>query len=266
MWALLAGAPRPVAAGQGTITLSITADTEVGDGEVRCTVRVRNTGNEPAQSVQVEAELGGERVSSPESRTLAPDGELTEILVFADVPERGRHAIPLYVRYADARLHPFTAPAYAWVVVEVDPNPGMALRLDPVELGDDQAIATAVLTSESSEERTVRLRLVLPDEIEASAPERELVLGPGESRRETFRLRNVSAVVGSRYPVIGLLESAGGRPHRAVAATGTVSIVEAVVEPEEPSARRLSAVVLAVLIAAVFAVGWAIRARSRPAV
>ena len=70
------------------------------------------------------------------------------------------------------------------------------------------------------------VRLVLPDELGCSTPERQVRLEPDVRRSETFQIENRGALCGGVYPVYAIVEHTAGGRHQSSSAAGSVTVTE----------------------------------------
>ncbi|MCI0636023.1 MAG: hypothetical protein L0206_19220 [Actinobacteria bacterium] len=239
-WALALTAAGLVAsrAEAGTIGITISATPELRDGALAVAIELANSGDEAAFSVTPTLRFRGKEARGESQTALGPDRTLTQSLELpAGELSEGRWPYSIAVDYTDANEYPFQALHVATLEVG-SPLPAKVA----VSKFESQGIAgTGTLDLNvrnlSGAQQKVRLGILVPDALEASAPGTELALDPWEEKGLEVSLTNRTAIAGSRYPIFVAVEYEDGAVHQALVAQGAVEILAA--EPSGLLSRRL---------------------------
>jgi hypothetical protein len=222
------GLVRAHPAGAGNISLELTANGGVTDGELAVALTVRNKGDEAAHSVTPALHFR-DAVVAGEANPLLRPGESMEATLKLPVPDLGTGRWPyrIMVGYTDANAYPLNALHVGTLTAGVPP---------PGKLGILEALADPLATSGSlrvrvknlsAEARRVTIGVHLPEGIESAAPVPPAELGAWEEREVRVPLVNRAALPGSRYAVFATAEYDDRAVHQSVTVPTTLEIVAA---------------------------------------
>ncbi|MBU2550172.1 MAG: hypothetical protein KKB20_17320 [Proteobacteria bacterium] len=204
-------------AAAGFISLQTTVTCAVTERGVKAEVSILNLGDEAATDLRVEARCLDVSRVSPARRRLEP-GETWELSIGLDPrPDRpGAYPVQILVDFHDHKGRLYTALSYSSFAYEEGTTPMVFSEPVVLELKDKKRL-TVPLINKDQAPHEVRLRLVLPRELAAAAPEQRLRLEAGERREVSFELENRSALPGASYPVLAFIQyQSHGRNHLAV--------------------------------------------------
>ena len=220
---LLAG---PAAAGTISITISQTA--RIADGDLVVEVTIGNSGDEAALSVVPVLRFGDESVRGKGTPSLAPNASLDETLTLpVGALGEGRWPYQIAVDYTDQNQYPFQALLAQALVVGNPPAAKVAVRaIAGTEVAGSGTLSVGVknLTPDT---RSARVRVLLPEGLEAKDPVRTVALEAWEEATLEVGVVNRTALVGSRYPVFVTAEYDDGGVHQAVVAQSVVAVTGA---------------------------------------
>jgi hypothetical protein len=223
---LLLSALLAARATAGTTTIDLTQVARVAEGQLVVELTVGNSGDEAALSVTPILRFGEQEVRGQGAPRLDPDASFEETLslpvgTLAD----GRWPYLIAVDYTDGNQYPFQA-LQARALVVGSPPPAKVV-VPAIEGGDLAGTGTLRVTVKSltPEPRTARVRVLVPDGIEATDVSREVSLDGWQDATLEVPLTNRTALVGSVYPVFVTAEYEDGPVHQAVVAQGQLAIV-----------------------------------------
>lgn len=212
----------------GTTSISISQVARVVGGQLVVDLEVGNAGDEAALSVTPILRFGDREVRGKGKPNLDPNTSFDETLSLpVGTLGEGRWPFHLTVDYTDLNLYPFSALQAQALVVGSPPYAKVVVPA--IQGGDISGTGTLTITVKNltPESRTVRLHVLVPEEIEATGGSREVPLEAWKDATLEVSLTNRTALVGSRYPVFVTAEYDDGPVHQAVVAQGSVAIVNA---------------------------------------
>lgn len=222
--ALTSALAGPAAASITRIDISQTARLE--GGELRVDVRIGNSGDEAALSVNPVLRFGDREVRGESEQQLEPDASIRRSLAIpVGALGEGRWPYRVSVDYTDLNQYPFQALQVHTFVVGTPPPAKVAVpEIQGGEVRGDGALAITVknLTPDA---RTAQLEVLVPAGIEVGGATRELRLEAWGEARVEVPLHNRSALVGSRYPAFVTVQYEDGAVHHTALAQGWVVIV-----------------------------------------
>lgn len=251
--------PEGLSADQIGMQVEITG--AVSNGLLTARVELTNRGDAAAHDCRALLRAP-DGASSPESTIgLLPAGASASVMLSvraADGPA-GSYAAVCRIAYRDAAGHDFSTATLLPYIQGHVPDAmiaAVAVAAEPLNTRGLLKITAASLTGAPL---PCRLRLLLPDEIEAGqAPETWAL--PPQGGTLSIPLRNISATHGSRYPVSVVLETTHDGEHHAFIASNLLEIGGTTRRPS------LAAVGFALMLFGVLAVGmtWKRRERALP--
>ncbi|OGT79485.1 MAG: hypothetical protein A3H91_01645 [Gammaproteobacteria bacterium RIFCSPLOWO2_02_FULL_61_13] len=214
-------------ASAGHITLQIDTTSTVRDDQLQSRVTLTNQGDESAANIQVHVELQGKRDSSPIQASLGVQRSYARAFSrpIAGLSE-GRHPLVVIIDYTDTNGYPLTALSFAEFIVGADNPPRIHGVIKGIELGREAELELRVKNLDSTP-RALKLRLILPKEISSSQAEYQIALGASSEHTVSLPVRNFSALEGSRYQILVLVEYDEQSKHSSLVVPGIVKIVGA---------------------------------------
>ena len=205
----------PAAAGGLEMELACQTRELAGSGR-GLEVTVRNRGQETASSLQAVPMYPPGAAPSPTLASLAGGQSASLGLSWGQAETRpGLHCAVLRLDLRDQQQMPLSALGYVCQELGPDGASPLDVQAPPVELAG-QGRLTASLRNQGAEPVSLTLRALVPRELAAWPPLRELTLAPGQTRQLSWRLENLSGQVGGRYPLLLLsgLDLSGRRLER----------------------------------------------------
>lgn len=222
--ALCLGAPETSPAGQ--ITLRVESSSAFRDGKIFVSVKVTNHGTDPAYSVQPEALCGTNAVRGEIAAVLDVNASSRFTLDLGAPPSPdGEYAIILKTRYTDCNGFPSTT-LDCLPVFTAEPSSlrkPLVARLSPRVFYREGKVSLS-LENTSAQPITAAVRLVLPDEIECAGAHTTLTVPPQAISVTAFPLSNRSALAGSSYAILAVIDYADGAQPRTLSAFGRIVI------------------------------------------
>jgi hypothetical protein len=163
------------------------------------------------------------------------------------------------VDYTDGAQYPFQALLVSTLDVGRPPPARVAVsKFEAQTIYRDGELEVS-LKSLSGDERTVGLRVHVPEGLEVTNPTAEVVLAASEEKTVSFPLTNRAGIEGSSYPVYVVVEYEDGTAHQATVANSMVRISAS--EPTSGGTRSfwIIGAVLGVALVAVIALRLARR-------
>ena len=190
----------------GTIRLETAVLTHVGGDEAALLVVVRNSGDEPAHGIAVEGRLGGQAAAAP-APDLPPGSSAEVELIFpAESPALGTHVAELRVRYRDRNGYPFSTVSVGSVTFGPAPAPPpVKAFLTPATIREQGRLQVRLRIEAGGEPRTVRVRVLLPDDLGCDSPDRAVTVFPGRPTTVEAAVSNRTGRAGSVYPVFAVI-------------------------------------------------------------
>lgn len=192
------------------------------------TVTVTNKGDEPAHNLQVRLTVLDSQLKGPLLKLLDADESKRFFLKkYLLGVKSGRYPLMVTVNFHDANLYPFTALSGATFRINADTKAALAVKSEGVAVNQNKNSETALpftIRNLAAADRTVRATLFLPKELRA---ETKILNFDVQSQREktvSFRVGNVSARIGARYPVFCFFEYDTTDLHHTVVSRSQVSI------------------------------------------
>ncbi|UCG11768.1 MAG: hypothetical protein JSU72_14750 [Deltaproteobacteria bacterium] len=232
----------------GTISLETTTKTRVVDGKLDLTVTITNSGNEAATRVMLHPEVQGLELK-PQSLDSLASGETLSVTWKRALPSwpPGTYTAVVRVVFADAKGEPFTGLSFNTFSYQESGRSDVVLEGAPLGL-EDEAILGISVKNNGNTEKSVSLRLVLPDEIRCASPNKRLALPARSEAKESFALTRVSGLTEGSYPVVLIARYLEQGKHYSTAVAVEVAVVDPV--PFIRRHRRALAFVTGVLFIA----------------
>lgn len=215
-----------VAAQAGSISITTTQSAHLDGKMLIVAVTVGNTGDEAAHAVTPLVRFAGKEARGTRVDSLAPNASVQDTLSL-DVGELGPGTWPYVVAvdYTDANQYPFQAVQGGRLAVGNPPPAKIAISsMTAGKLAKTAEVALKVKNLEGTA-RTVSVRVMPPDGIEAAPALSDMSFDPWQEKTLAVTLTNRTALAGSRYPVFAAVEYEADGTHFAVLGQGIVEIV-----------------------------------------
>jgi len=190
------------------------------------TLSISNKGDEAAHEIVAEALLnGGRGLSSIHPVLEAGQSFQTTIAIRPPPLDDGVHTVIVQIHYMDRTGNPFTAMTTLPVVTEIPPltvEP-MEAHLTSVTMRQSGTIDLTI-TNRTAADIEAFVQLALPDELDGLFPKCRLTIPAHSHCRESVTLRNVSALKGSRYAVVAIVDYRKDGLHYSTVAASRVHI------------------------------------------
>jgi len=185
---------------------------------VRVNVITANVGQEAAKNIQVHAIFQDTVRSSKVLPSLKPGQTYKSFIdIHPKLALPGSYPVEVRVDFHDLNDYLFTSLAHASFIYKEAVNIQVFVRPTEAELTGKAKLNLEVLNMDQAD-REVRIRLLVPRELQVKPAEQTLRLKGGGKQKVTFKLKNFSAIEGSAYPVFSFLEyEADGRHYSNVA-------------------------------------------------
>lgn len=208
----------------------ITIETRVNAGfekdNLIVNVELTNRGDEPAYNLQVNTEVGTQsEVSNPLEALKV--GEMfttkSEFLISQEKP--GSYPVIVRVYFTDVKRYPFSFLSLTNFTYKGPALSKIFSKIRPLEMADKGKICLKLKNLDEME-KEVNVRLIVPNEISASDPERIVNLRPMGEEELCFPVSNFSALVGANYTIYALMEYDDNAKHYSISASGSIKIVD----------------------------------------
>lgn len=196
----------------------------VGD-QVSLLVESVNKGDERALNVRFEAMFPGAPKSSPIIEKIEPNAKWDHPFEWS-VPDNLKYrqlVIPVLTHYTDANLYPFSCVTCITVARETPAVVGYIGHIDPVTIAD-AGVLSLRLQSTDAKSHAVRLRLIIPREINAEPTHTAASVPAIGEVSFDFKVRNFSALQASSYLVWVIVSEDGAEGIVEEALIGVVRI------------------------------------------
>lgn len=226
MVALYMTSGSPALGGSISITTELTITPR--SGVLAVSLKVRNSGDEAAQTVVAGARFGGHEVRAPAHPKLSP-GETSKVAL--DIPwtpaTPGQWPLTTTVDYTDLNGSTFQAVQLALVSTDAaSPALLAVLKVDADRVARHGRVNVR-FKSLSELARHVHIQFIVPRGLEVDPSVRLVEIGPWADAEARATVFNRAALPGSRYPVFVTLEYDDDSGHHAALGNGLVEIVSA---------------------------------------
>jgi hypothetical protein len=189
------------------------------------TVRMTNTGDEPAQNVRAHVTFMGKEMHTDNISSFPPQVPKSENFVLDTTDLKGTYPAVVIVDFEDLNSYPFSSVSIQQVRSgATSPADLMGVLQGQIELATKVSVPLRI-RSKSDREIAVTCRVVAPNELLAEVPEFTLTIPPKGDEQATVELENFSGTPTSSYPVHVLLEYDQNGEHFCVPAVTMVTIV-----------------------------------------
>ena len=210
----------------GSISITTTQTAKLDGSTLLVQIGVGNSGDEAAYAVTPLVRFGDSVARGTRVESLAPNAHVQdEVKVDTGPLAAGTWTYVVGVDYTDANQYPFQAIQAGRLTVGNPPPAKVAvtaMEVGKLAKGADLEIRVKNL---EAVDRTVEVRLMTPDGIEAAPATSQLPLGPWQEKTLAVELTNRTALAGSRYPVFAAVSYEQKGVHEAVLGQTVVEIV-----------------------------------------
>ena len=247
----------------GNISLRVSVDPRLHQGNLTVTVRVANRGLEAAHQLRLSALVQGAWIQAKGPAKLSPGRDAAVTLETPlSPPLPGTYGVLVRVNYTDVNGYPLSAVSWGMFSHQkaAASQVNVKGRAGAPQPGEPPAF---LLHNPGKAARKVSLVIMAPGEMTPKLMRQDLVLEPGQSRTVEAALSNRGALEDSTYPVVALasyLED--GRQYTAAA----VALLKISTPPDTLYAWRAWLWAMAGIIGAILlALWWRGRGKAAPA-
>ena len=188
------------------ITLETTIAASVSNSQVTVRAESVNSGDEKALNVRIEALFPGAPQSSSIFPKMDPKAKMDHAfgwMLPTDLKYR-QMVIPVVTHYADGNMYPFSSITYTVVNRDTPPVVTIFGKMDPMVILKTGELSVT-LRSLDGRSHKVEVSLVLPKELSADQITAEAEVLASSEVLLPFKVRNFSALAGSRYVVLAIV-------------------------------------------------------------
>ena len=210
----------------GNISITTQQNAHLDGNTLHVEITIGNTGDEAAHAVTPLVRFGDKEARGQRVDTLTPNASVKDMLSL-DVGRltEGTWAYMVAVDYTDANQYPFQAVQGGRLAVGNPPPAKISIAsMKAGKLAKTTTLAVSMKNLEGLP-RTVAIRLMPPDGIEASPATKDLTFEGWQEQSFDVTLTNRTALPGSRYPVFASAQYDAGGVHFSVLGQGIVEIV-----------------------------------------
>lgn len=215
----------------GVISLTTTVSTEImSENTTRVNVKLLNSGDEAAHNVQVSLITDNFQSDPIFVGDLSPnnpfEGDFTLSLTKRILP--GTYPLIVLVDYADANGYPFSSVSPTSIVYKTPTVSKVSGVMQELSLTGKET-KTLTLTIRNLDDLThdVDVKLILPRELKVTDDENMISIRPKEEEELGFEVSSFSALPGSSYVVVSLIEYDHDDSHYSSVTRGIINIGEA---------------------------------------
>lgn len=219
--------PQVVLAGVISLTTTISSDVMTKD-ETKIHVSILNSGNEPANNVQITPLVPNSFSTEPVSFEKLNINEPKETNFKVKLTEEtipGNYPVVILTDYADINGYPFSSVSPSSIVYKTRTISKVSGVISEVSLIDKNS-KKLVLTLRNLDDTShnIKIKMFIPRELKISEDEKEMTIGPKEEKELDFEISSLSALVGSSYLVLASIDYEDGILHYSTFARGIVKI------------------------------------------
>lgn len=207
--------------------ISIETDTKttIIENRLKVEIVVSNRGDEAAFNVVASVDLDGERkVSEIKMKLGVNESFPVEFSYDLKLEMAGRYPLVVTIDYADANMYPFSAISLALFSYKEVVSPNILCKVDNIEITRKGKMNLTIKNLDKNK-KDVRVRLALSKELTITNPIQKVVLSPNSEAEVRFDVVNFSALEGSNYPGLAILEYDENERHFSYVSRGLVKIV-----------------------------------------
>lgn len=239
----------------GTISITTTARTSTFlDGKGNITFKIVNSGDEDAHNVIISVISSAFSVEDINTDVLKSNSSFEKIvnLDLSDGFLSGTYSDFIIIKYQDANGYQFSAVSPLVWNNQKSSEAKISGNFYPLTLeGDNEKTMTLELSNNDNIAHEILVRFVVPNDLTVKSPEKTLLIGPGETKKITFKISNLSGLDGSRYAILGLVEYEDST-HFSTLINGFVTIKEAAITEEKNVSKFNIIFITVILIGSIF--------------
>lgn len=210
----------------GFISLEVSSSSHFSKGHATINVHVTNKGSEAAQNLKMEACLGTNIFSSDMREFIETNETCRFSQDLGTVPGiPGKFSIGIKLHYEDSNGYPSTAVTSAPLITGETKklqNSVVATMTSPNI--SNKGRMSLCLAANTPSIIDASISLVSPDELTFALPLTNLKLQPYKTNIVPIEIRNISALAGSSYPVVAIIDYLEEDTHYSTAVYGRISI------------------------------------------
>jgi uncharacterized membrane protein len=196
--------------------------------ETKIDVSILNSGNEPANNVQITPLLSSVFSTEPVSfEKLTPnepkEAEFKVKLNKEAMP--GNYPVAILTDYADVNGYPFSSVSPSFIVYKTRTTSKVSGVISDVSLTDKNN-KKLVLTLRNLDDTShnIKIKMFIPRELKISEDEKEITIGSKDEKELNFEISSLSALAGSSYLVLASIDYEDSVLHYSTFARGIVKI------------------------------------------
>jgi hypothetical protein len=193
----------------GSISLKTDIKTESINEKIwQIQIQIENNGSESAHKVQPKI-IKGDSKELLEAKNILPQGaEQWELSTSIEAFEKGQKILAVLISYQDANGYSFSVPAYG-VLSKGEINPELQVISSQDQLSEKEYRLYWSIKNLSNRQREFQPQLTFPDELELLTSQVSFKVQPMTEMLVSYDLKNKSALVGSSYNIVLVLEEMG---------------------------------------------------------
>ncbi len=221
--------PQVVLAGVISLTTTVTTDI-MTENATSVRVKVLNSGDESAHNVQVSLITDNFQSNPIFVGDLSPnnpfEGDFTLGLTKEILP--GTYPLIVLVDYADANgYHPFSSVSPTSLVYKTPTVSRVSGVMQELSLtGKESKTLTLTIRNLDDSPHDVDVKLILPRELKVTDEEKIISIQPKEEEELGFQVSSFSALPGSSYVVVSLIEYDHDNSHYSSVTRGMINVGE----------------------------------------
>lgn len=218
--------PHIVSAGSISLTTSVSTDI-MTEKITDMHVKLLNSGDESAYDVQISLlseKFRKDKIFVGELKPNEPfEGDFNITLMGEINP--GKYPIPVLVDYADANGYPFSSVSPAFIVYKTPTTARISGLIPEISLsGKESKKLTLSIKNLDDVEHDLDVKLILPREIKVVDDKKTTSIDSKQEKSLDFEVSSLSAISGSTYAIIALIEYDDNNSHYTSFANGIIKI------------------------------------------
>lgn len=214
----------PQASNAGFITFETSTTVTIKDKNAKVVVVIVNLGDEPAHNIRINAQIGGKKLSGQLKSILRiNEKHREELTMTVDFKKPGRYPVIVTVEYTDTNLYPFSVLSVGYLNYKKPLEARVAGILSELTLTHKGRLNVTVNNTDLVE-RKIYVQVVASKEFITPAPKDGIVIGSGTEKTIYFDIKNISALLGSDYPVFAIISYEDDRYFYSNISAGNIKI------------------------------------------
>jgi len=208
------------------ISLQSTINTKVIEDNLEININTTNLGDESAHDIKLEINtLDQHKASDIKNRLGIQETSSSKFSFSLTSIKPGDYPLILTTNYKDLNSHPFSSVSSSIYNYKERTISSIISKIDPIKLVD-KATIMITLSNIDNEEKKVSLKLVTPKELIVKNDNLEFTLKGKEQQSINLDIESFSALKGSTYIILAIIEYDQDGIHHTSITNGIVEIVE----------------------------------------